>query len=140
MSNFARFTPLVAASLVSLTPALVIAREFETKRVQFRPGATSQVIEASIRGDDIVDYILNARAGQVMNVSMATNNTANYFNIIPPGEKKTAIFNGSIDGNQFEKTLTQSGDYKIRVYLMRSAARRGETANYRLEMIISALE
>lgn len=30
-----------------------------------------------------------------------------------------------------------TGGYKIRVYLMRSAARRNETAKYRLEMIIS---
>jgi hypothetical protein len=37
---------------------------------------------------------------------------------------------------QFEGVLPASGDYKLRVYLMRSAARRDEIANYRLEMII----
>jgi hypothetical protein len=36
--------------------------------------------------------------------------------------------------------LPESGDYKVRVYLMRSAARRNEVANYRLEMIIAAGE
>ena len=39
--------------------------------------------------------------------------------------------------NQYEGTLPATGDYKIRVYLMRSAARRNEVANYRLEMIVS---
>jgi len=37
---------------------------------------------------------------------------------------------------QFEGVLPASGDYKLRVYLMRSAARRDAIANYRLEMII----
>ena len=46
------------------------------------------------------------------------------------------MFVGSTSGNQFEGRLPASGDYKVRVYLMRSAARRDEIANYRLEMII----
>jgi hypothetical protein len=56
-----------------------------------------------------------------MNVSMATDNGANYFNILAPGENQVAMFNGSIHGNQFEGILPESGDYKVRVYLMRSA-------------------
>ena len=36
------------------------------------------------------------------------------------------MFVGSISGNQFEGRLPASGDYKVRVYLMRSAARRDE--------------
>jgi hypothetical protein len=75
-----------------------------------------------------------------MNVSMATDNAANYFNILAPGEEDTAFFIGSISGNQYEGVLPKSGDYKIRVYLMRSAARRNEVARYRLEMIINNAE
>jgi hypothetical protein len=56
-----------------------------------------------------------------MNVSMATDNGANYFNIIEPGRSNEAMFVGSSAGNQFEGTLPASGDYKVRVYLMRSA-------------------
>jgi hypothetical protein len=40
------------------------------------------------------------------------------------------------DGNRLEGRLPASGDYKVRVYLMRSAARRDEIANQRLEMSI----
>ena len=71
-----------------------------------------------------------------MNVSMATDNSSNYFNIIPPEESDVAIFVGSMSGNQYEGILPKSGDYTVRVYLMRNAARRDEVANYRLEMII----
>ena len=84
-----------------------------------------------------VDYVLEARKGQHMNVSMATNNGANYFNILAPGENEVAMFNGSIGENQFEGILPKSGAYKVRVHMMRSAARRNEVAKYRLEMVIS---
>lgn len=108
-----------------------------TQRVQFPSGSTSATVEDRIVGYDSVDYVLGAQAGQTMNVSMATDNGANYFNILPPGSNDEAIFVGSTSGNQYEGTLPASGDYKVRVYLMRSAARRDEAANYRLEMIIS---
>jgi hypothetical protein len=68
---------------------------------------------------------------------MATDNGANYFNILAPGETVEAMFIGSTSGTQYEGTLPATGDYKIRVYMMRSAARRNEVANYRLEMIVS---
>jgi len=105
------------------------------KRVSFAAGANNATVEDSITGYEINDYLLNVRASQSLNVSMATQNTAAYFNILEPGETDVAIFVGSVSGNQFEGTASKSGDYRIRVYLMRSAARRDETASYRLEMI-----
>lgn len=113
------------------------AREIRAQRVQFAQGATSAVVEGSIKGYEIRDYVLGAKEGQSMNVSMATDNSANYFNILAPGESEVAIFNGSMAQNQYEGILPASGDYKVRVYLVRSAARRDEVARYRLEMIIA---
>lgn len=118
-------------------PPTVLSQDIRTQRVQFKPGATSTTIQGSIKGYQIVDYVLKASQGQYMNVSMSTDNSANYFNILAPGETVVAIFNGSTSENQYEGTLQKSGDYKIRVYMMRSAARRNEVANYRLEMIVS---
>ena len=125
---------LVAAVLAVNT---VLAGDIRTERVQFHKGASSATVEDHIKGRESVDYVLGAREGQSINVSMATDNTSNYFNIIPPGKANEAIFVGSTSGNQFEGTLPASGDYKIRVYLMRNAARRDETAKYRIEMIIN---
>jgi hypothetical protein len=124
---------LLAALLVSTTALAGI----HTERVHFAKGASSATIEGRIQGDMTIDYVLGARKGQSMNVSMATDNGANYFNIIAPGKENEAMFVGSSSGNQFEGRLPASGDYKVRVYLMRSAARRDEIANYRLEMIIN---
>jgi len=108
-----------------------------TQRVQFAKGANSAIVNSTIKGSETVDYVLHASQGQSMNVSMATKNGATYFNILAPGQTEVAFFNGSVSDNQFEGTLPATGDYKIRVYMMRSAARRNEVADYRLEMIVS---
>jgi hypothetical protein len=111
--------------------------DIRTQRVQFARGAASATVKGSIKGYEIVDYLLGAAKGQYMNVSMATDNTASYFNVMAPGETEVAFFNGSTSGSRFEGELPASGDYWIRVYLMRSAARRNEVADYRLEMIVT---
>lgn len=130
-----RVSGVVAVLLATAAPAL--ARDIRTERVHFAHGANSATIESSIRGYETVDYVLGAQKGQSMNVSMATDNGANFFNILAPGEDEVAMFNGSLAQNQYEGVLPASGDYKIRVYLERSAARRKEVGKYRLEMIIS---
>ncbi|WP_408998099.1 hypothetical protein ACJ77P_09620 [Syntrophus buswellii] len=127
---------LVACFLLLTAPMVFAADDIRTERVHFKKGANSAVVEASIKGYETVDYVLGARAGQHMNVSLATKHGATYFNILAPGENEVAMFNGSVSQNQYEGTLPASGDYKIRVYMMRSAARRNEVAKYRLEMIV----
>jgi len=127
-------TRTLFAALLGSSGAL--AGDIHTERVQFHKGANSATIEGRIQGDMTIDYVLGAKQGQSMNVSLSTDNGANYFNIIAPGKENEAMFVGASSGNQFEGPLPASGDYKVRVYLMRSAARRDEIANYRLEMII----
>jgi hypothetical protein len=112
------------------------ANDIRTERVHFKKGANSAMVEASIKGYETVDYVLGAHAGQYMNVSLATKHGATYFNILAPGENEVAMFNGSVSQNQYEGSLPASGDYKMRVYMMRSAARRNEVAHYRLEMVV----
>jgi len=53
--------------------------------VHFAKGANSAAIEGRIQGDMTIDCPLGAKQGQSMNVSMATDNGANTFNIIAPG-------------------------------------------------------
>jgi hypothetical protein len=127
--------PLLAIAFsVLAAPAAITRNDIRTEQVHFKPGANSAVVEGKITGYETVDYVLEAGKGQRMNVSMATKNGANYFNILPPGEIEVAIFNGSVNGNQYEGVLPESGAYKIRVYMMRSAARRNEVAKYRLRL------
>lgn len=130
-----------AALAVALTTALTTTLALpaaaqdhsRTERVQFARGASSTVLHGSIHGYDLVDYVLNARQGQTLDISMRTSSTAAYFNVTPKGAD-TAIFVGSTSGNAFTGVLPANGDYVVRVYLMRSAARRGEHADYTLNI------
>lgn len=106
-----------------------------TQRLSFDPGASSSRVSGSITGYETMNYLLNVRSGQSINVSMATANNATYFNIVPPGED-TASYNGSINGNMYEGVAKKSGDYRIEVYMMRSAARRDEKADFSLEVAV----
>lgn len=127
-----------AAALAAALPAAAFAQnDIRTERVQFARGASSATIEGKITGYEIIDYVVNAREGQSANISMATRHGATYFNVMAPGETEAAFFVGSTSGNQYEGTLPASGDFHIRVYMMRSAARRNETASYRLEISIT---
>lgn len=105
-------------------------------RVSFEPGASSATVDGSIQGYETVDYVVNARAGQAMRVALDTAHTATYFNLLEPGETDVATHIGSTAGNLFEGTTEKTGDYRIRVYMMRSAARREETADYTIDISI----
>lgn len=91
----------------------------------------------SLVGRKIIDYKVRARAGQTMSVGLQTDNASNYFNVLPPGSNDVAVFIGSTGGNDWSGRLTADGAYTIRVYLMRSAARRNEKANYTLTLAVT---
>ncbi len=126
-----------ALLLASVASSAWAADGIRTERVHFAKGATSATVEGTLRGYETVDYVVGAAKGQSMNVSLATKHTSTYFNILAPGQSEEAFFIGSTDGNQYEGVLPATGDYRIRVYMMRSAARRNEVAKYRLEMIVT---
>jgi hypothetical protein len=139
MKNKRILTALLLTLTTTFSSAVIIPSiaSITQQRVQFKAGSNSAVKEGTIKGSETIDYVLNAKKGQSANISLASKSGSIYFNILEPGQNEVAIFNGSTSGNQFEGTLNKSGDYKIRVYLMRSAARNNETANYRLEMIVN---
>ena len=100
------------------------------------PAHSGATVKGHLSGREDIDYILGAKAGQHMTVELHTDNPQNYFNILPPGSQDEALFVGSSSGSRFEGTLPDSGDYRVRVYLMRAAARRDEQANYSLSIHI----
>ena len=110
--------------------------QIRQEQIQFEKGASGTTITGRIRGYQGVDYQLRARTGQSLVVNFKPSNLSAYFNILPPGTD-AAIFVGSTSGNRFEAELPADGVYTIRVYLMRNAARRNETARYTLEVSIA---
>jgi hypothetical protein len=128
----------IFAILMLLAAAgLTQAGGITSQPVQFAKGTSSATIKGSLKGDQTIDYTLRAKAGQTMSVTLATKHGANYFNVLPPGSNDAALFVGSSGGNEWTGALPADGEYKVRVYLMRSAARRNETANYTLTVGIT---
>lgn len=127
----------MALALLAATSFASAVETVESRPVYFAKGTSLATLKSSLKGDQTIDYKLDARAGQSMAVALKTDNTANYFNVLPPGSNDAAVFIGSTDGDSWSGTLAANGRYTIRVYLMRSAARRGETANYTLTVGIT---
>lgn len=130
------FTATVLGGLL-LAGAPAAADGIKTVPVHFKKGTSGASLKGKIVGDETIDYTLGAKAGQQMSVTMKADNGAAYFNLLPPGSNVEAIFVGSTSGNAFSGELPKDGEYKVRVYLMRSAARRNEQADFTLDVAIT---
>lgn len=129
------FTTLVVA--LALTGIALAQNAPKRERVQFAKGQSSKTIKSTIRGSQTIDYLVRAGAGQTLTVSLRGSNGANYFNVIAPGQQDAAMFRGELAENRMEQRLLPTeGDYVIRVYLVRAAARRNESSNFTLTVSI----
>lgn len=127
----------IAAALIFASAQPAVAAEAlsagRIEKVQFANGATAAAIKGELRGDQYVDYQVRGGAGQTLAVVLKPSNPQNYFNVNPPANE-TSMFVGNLAGNQFKRVLPMDGDYTIRVYLMRAAARRNESSSYMLNI------
>ena len=105
----------------------------ETQRVTFAAGTNSILLQGQLKGDQTLDYKLRAGAGQTLTVELKGSNLQNYFNVMAAGSEN-ALFVGSSSGNSFRGLLPSDGDVRVRLFLMRPAARRQETSNYSLRL------
>ena len=121
----AAFTLLIAG-LVTTLSAQPGARQ---ERVQLPAGKNQVILRGTLKGDEMVDYILPSKAGEAWVIALDTRNASTNFNVTGPGAQE-ALFIGSTSGSKFEGKLPTAGDYTVRVYLMRSAARRGSKTAY----------
>lgn len=127
--------------LVLLPLVAVPARaqeDIRTERVAFKPGATGATVKGFIKGPETVDYKVAAKAGQTMTVSLRGSNRFTYFNVLPPGSAEAIFVGASATEQRFEGALPASGDYTVRVFLMRNAARRDESSSYALTVSLTA--
>lgn len=91
-------------------------------------GNPGQAFSGTISGDNYKDHRISFRNGQVLTVYLESTNKSCYFNVLT--ESNEAIFNGSSEGNRFTGTMSFTGNYKVRVYLMGAANSNKETVNY----------
>ena len=90
-----------------------------------------QHIEGRISGEQTADYPLNLQPGQSLTVKLTTPHTSTHYLLMPP-EGDEVLHNSALDGAEYKGTTKQGGKYRAQVYMLQSAAKRGETAPYNL--------
>jgi hypothetical protein len=132
---------LAALAILACSGSLVAAdgpAPPRKERVTFAKGASSATIKGNLKGGADVDYLVRAAAGQTLEVKLQGTNAQNDFNVLPPGSANVAMFTSSMTGERsWSGMLPADGDYAIRVYLMRPAARRNETSKYTLTVAVT---
>jgi hypothetical protein len=118
---------LCFASLISATA------QGNAQRVRFQRGQSSTTVKGRIVGFDTKDYVISAKADQQMTLHLTSSNSSTYFVI-------QSINGRAIDMNEtaeWSERLKESGDCVIRVFMMRSAARRkGAVSSFALKISI----
>lgn len=101
--------------------------------VVFAAAQTTLTFQDALGGFEFVDYRVPLRAGERLHVQLATSNLSNCFDIYAPGAEKP-LFQGGNSGNEHLLAATVAGEYRIRVYLLRFAARDYQSAEYTLTL------
>jgi hypothetical protein len=132
---------LAAALTLSDSVSATAQEDMRTVQVRFAAGSSGTTITDTITGREVVLYKIGAEAGQRMTVTLIPSNLATYFNLYAPGagpgDEALAVGQMTPELNAFDGALPLSGEYTVSVYMMRSAARRGEVSDYTLTIGIS---
>lgn len=128
--------PLITALAVAGLLIAMPATAQQTVPVTFAKGRSSAVVTGSIKGDQDRTYTVDAHAGQTMTVTLKSTKGSAEMNVFAPGND-TAISLGSNNPYKFTTVLPTTGRYRVQVFQMRAAARRGETASYNLTIGIT---
>jgi hypothetical protein len=125
------------AAALCLSPVLVAAEaDIKQVQVQFPKGQSGTTIKGRVTGNQSVDHVLRAAAGQTMTVRLSGGPTV-YHNVLPPGSTGEALFVGSRDGDTSTTSLPASGQYTIRVYQMGDAKSSGKRSDFTLAVTIA---
>jgi hypothetical protein len=128
---------VLLATLVSLSAhAATTDIPPRIQQVVYKSGHGSVQFKQSIKGYKTAEYTFSGKAGQMLTVGFKSANLSAAFNLATKGADY-ALFNGSVMGNHFLGSLPADGDYTVQVYLMRSAARRDEVANYEISLTLA---
>jgi hypothetical protein len=124
-------------SLLAAAAAFSIDQNPNARRVVFPKGASSTEIKGSVKNYDTCDYVLGARAGQKMSVKLDSSSNFAYFAVfIKKNGQYEEMKKPVYDDTAWSGVLPESGDYVVRVYLVRAEARNGGQASFTLSVAI----
>jgi len=124
-----RFLPLLLIG-VALIHGGAQAQE-RSERLTLDSAVTT--VRGQIKGRDSVQYSFTAKPHQQLSISLATGNPSNYFNV-EREDLTEAVCQGALTGNLCSVRSDTAAHYVVDVFLMRNAARRGESADYTLSI------
>ena len=124
----------LVSGLILLVAASTLAQELQ-ERIRFAPGVTAATVSGSVAGYNDKQYVIGAKAGQILSIDFRPSKSVLYYNVLKDGE---LLRDGSIESNdKWSKALPKDGDYVIDVYLMRAEARYGTKATFKLTASIT---
>jgi len=99
-------------------------------------GTEAAQVTASISGYQTVEYLVDGKTGQSLRVQIASDNAHNLFRIKAPAAVR-AMYTSRPGSAAFDATLPRDGTYRVVVFLLRRAARDGESAQFSLDIRLS---
>lgn len=116
---------------IAATALPISAQQIRAEIVDAAAASAGVVLTGEVRGGDSAEYMVSGVEGQILSVDLLSTKGALNFNIAPKGAAE-ALFMGETSGTVADVRLPATGDYVVQVYLMRSAARRDEEADFTL--------
>jgi hypothetical protein len=128
-----------AATILMGAALPAFADETHTHQIHFPKGKSQTTVTGKITGGDSIIYKLNAKDGQFLKVSLIPDKESADYNIYIPGRGPgdEALFTSAAGGRSYTGQLYKTGDHSISVFLNRNAARKGVTANFKLEVSVT---
>ncbi len=136
MRSRALLLPFIALAVLAADPALAGPDDRAPERISFQKGRFEATVKGSVAGYGYRDYVIGARAHQVMSIRLRSANMYTDFRIVSingrPDEELMPA-----EGRTFSDELSESGDYMVRVKMMRVGARKKNSfARFTLEVSV----
>lgn len=94
-----------------------------TQRISFAAGANGTDVNIRLKSGDAMNYLLDARDGQFLDVELRTDNPFLFYMIYIPGGG--ILYESAQAGNSYRGQLYETGDHRIEVFYNGDAGTEG---------------
>jgi hypothetical protein len=127
---------LTILAMLFAFPAALQAQAIQ-RDLRFPGEAAQAVINGVVAGRQQIDYGFEARRGQTVSIRFQPSSPVAFFNLVAPSGRNLYLGEAQDNPGRFTGRLAESGEYAVRVYLARPAARRGESSRFRLTVSLT---
>jgi hypothetical protein len=131
--RFRQYFLLLVAAVAPLVAAQDAIRSEPVSLIAGEP----RVIADTLGGFETVLYKVPLRTAETLSIALASSNLSNCFEVLAPGASKP-FFLSELHGNRHDFRANAAGEYIVKVFLLRLAARDYQFAQYDLTLTLSA--